>query len=99
MALIDEVRLAVRTSSKATDAEIQMWVDAALADMLRVGVASDLLEQESLAALPKAAVVCYVKAHYGYDIEERAQFDQSYRDIVVNLMHSKANVSAWGSNG
>ena len=71
-----------------------MWIDAALADMRRVGVREELLLDASPAALVKAAVVCYVKANYGYDVEERPQFEASYRRLVVSLLNSDANVAA-----
>lgn len=98
MALLDEVRLAVRTASTATDDEIQLWINAAMADMKRVGIREELLDVDTLAALPKAAVVCYAKAHYGYDIDERAQFAEDYRNIVVSLLNSDANIASGSSN-
>lgn len=99
MSLLDDVRVAVRVSHSATDVEIQMWIDAALADMKRVGVREELLLDASPAALVKAAVVCYVKANYGYDVEERPQFSDSYRRIVCDLLNSSANIAAGESDG
>ena len=94
--LLDDVRVAVRVSGKATDGEIQMWVDAALADMERAGVNPALLSPESLAPLAKAAVVSYVKANYGYDVDERAQFADMYRSTLTALLNSPANVASKG---
>lgn len=96
MALLDDIRLAVRVSSTATDDEINMWIAAAEADMLRVGIRKELVEVESgePSALVKAAITCYVKANYGYDVDERAQFGNSYRQIVCDLLNSEANASA-----
>lgn len=94
MALVDEVKIALRVAGKATDGEIEMWINAALADMARVGIDETLLNPENLAALPKAAVMCYAKAHYGYDIDERPQFDSSYRSIVCDLLNSEANTAS-----
>ena len=62
MALIDDVRQCLRVTSEMTDAEIRMWIDAAVADMARCGVKEDLLVQESMNSLAKSAVVCFVKA-------------------------------------
>lgn len=92
MALLDDMKVAVRVTSSATDSEIQMWIDAALADMRRVGVNPDLLNEESPSALVLAAVACYVKANYGYDVSERPRFQDSYRSLVISLMNSSANI-------
>lgn len=91
MALLDDVKVALRVRSDATDPEIAMWVDAALADMARVGVRPELLERELPDPLVKSAVVCYARARYGYDVEERPQFEQAYRGIVCDLLNSRAN--------
>ena len=102
MALLSDIKVAVRVSSEATDAEIQMWVDAALADMGRVGIREELLDYSDGDldnSLVKAAVTCYVKASYGYDVEERAQFEDSYRRIVCGLLNSPANASAGEGDG
>lgn len=99
MALLDDVRLAVRTASTKTDDEIQLWIDAAVADMKRVGIKAEMLDTTALDALPKAAVVCYVKAHYGYDIDERAQFGEDYRSIVISLLNSDANIASGENDG
>lgn len=103
MSLLSDIKVAVRVSSDATDAEIQMWIDAALADMERVGIRKELLELEDDenfgTSLVKAAVTCYVKANYGYDVEERAQFDDSYRRLVCGLLNSSANSAAGENDG
>ena len=94
MALLDDVKVALRVKSGATDSEIGMWIDAALADMRRVGIDESMLDAENPSALVKAAVVCFAKASYGYDVEERPQFQESYRSIVCDLMNSSANIAA-----
>lgn len=99
MSLLPDIKTAVRVSNTATDSELQMWIDAALDDMRRVGIRDDLLDETSPAPLVKAAVVCYVKANYGYDVAERPQFSDSYRSIVVGLMNSDANVASGESDG
>lgn len=97
MALLDEMRTAVRVSHSATDDEIQMWIDAAVDDMRRVGISEGHLGESDgngMSPLCKAAVACYVKANYGFDVAERPQFEDSYRRIVVGLMNSDANVAS-----
>lgn len=90
--LLDEVRTALRVTSEMTDSEIQAWIAAAIADMRRVGIREELLDEENLAALPKAAVILYVKSMYGYDNSEAQRFLAAYRATVASLMNSKANV-------
>lgn len=102
MTLLSDIKVAVRVSSDATDSEIQMWIDAALADMERVGIRKELLELSTgdlKDSIVKAAVTCYVKANYGYDVEERAQFDDSYRRLVCGLLNSSANSAAGETDG
>jgi len=91
MALIDDVRSCLRVTSEMTDAEIQMWIDAAIADMARCGVKEDLLVQESMNSLAKSAVVCFVKAQYGYDNSEAPRFQESYRMMLAGLLNSSSN--------
>lgn len=91
MALLDDVRLSLRTMTTATDDEIQMWIDAAVADMRRCGVRDDLLEEETMCPMAKGAVVCYVKASYGYDNPEADRFMASYQSMLTGLLNSKAN--------
>lgn len=98
MALIDDIKVALRVSGPATDSEVGMWVEAALADMERVGIDPSMLAGDP-PPLVKAAVACYAKAHYGYDVEERPQFEASYRDIVCDLMNSAANTASGASDG
>lgn len=91
MALIDEVRPCLRVISTATDAEIQMWIDAAIADMRRCGVKDELLDVESMCPLAKSAVTCFVKSQYGYDNDEADRFMGSYQMMLTGLLNSKAN--------
>lgn len=99
MALLDDVRAAVRVSSKATDSELRVWITSALEDLERVGVKPSMLEEDSLPALVKKAVVCHAKALYGYDVEEREFFWKIYDSIVCDLLNSSANIASGGSDG
>lgn len=92
MALLDDVRTSLRVTSTLTDVEVQAWIDAAIADMKRVGIRDELLVEEELAALPKAAVILYAKAMYGYDNAEAPRFLSAYRATVASLLNSSANV-------
>lgn len=86
MSLLDDVKVAVRVKSTATDSEIQALVDAAFADMKRVGVDEALLDVDSPHALVRSAVLCFVKARYGYDNEDASRFESAYKQTVIDLM-------------
>lgn len=86
MSLLDDVRTAVRTKSTATDSELQMWIDAAIADMKRCGVSDGLLAKDSMNPIAKGAVVLFCKARYGYDNDEARRFEESYHQTVIDLM-------------
>lgn len=94
MALLDLARTSVRVVTKLTDEEIEMWIAGAIAEMRRIGIREDLIDEESMSAPAKQAVVTYVKAHYGYDNEEADRFMASFHQMCVDLMNSTANVCA-----
>lgn len=100
MALIDDIKVALRVTSGALDAEIETLIAAALYDMERVGVSPTLLGSPEGVdnAFVKQAVTAYCKAHFGYDNAEAARFDDSYRRIVCDLLNSSANIAddSWG---
>ena len=91
MALIDDVRTALRVTSDMTDVEIQMWIDAAKIDMLRCGVKEELVNEETMYPLVRSAIVCFVKGQYGYDNSEAPRFLDSYRLMLAALLNSKSN--------
>lgn len=94
MSLLEEVKIILRVSSEVYDPEVQMLIDAAIADMKRVGIEESLLDPESLEAQAKMAVACYCKAHFGFDNSEQEAFDSIYRQKVVDLLNSPANAAA-----
>lgn len=100
MTLHDDIRQALRVTSDAFDDEIDMLINAALYDMRRVGVNPDLLDpdgtesEDPACAYVRQAVVCYAKAHFGYDNPEATRFEDSYTRIVIDLMNSSENIAA-----
>lgn len=93
MALLDDIRTAVRVTSTATDSELAMWRDAAIADMRRCGVKDELLDEslETFDPLVRSAVVCFVKGNYGYDNSEAPRFMAAYKSVLAALLNSTAN--------
>ena len=95
MALRDDIKSALRVTTDALDAEVDMLIDAALYDMERVGVNPALLDRDDLEnAFVKHAVTAYCKAHFGYDTDEATRLDDSYRRIVCDLLNSSENIAA-----
>lgn len=91
MSLLDDVKIVCRVSSSVFDTELQAHIDAALADMKRVGIKDELLNVDDLHPLVRAAVFTYARANFGYDVSERSQFEDSYRSLVISLLNSDAN--------
>ena len=97
MALLDDIKLSLRVSTSALDAEVEMLVGAAIRDMERVGVDPGLLPTDASDdcddLFVKTAIAAYCKAHFGYDNQEANRFDDSYRRIVCDLLNSSDNIA------
>lgn len=98
MALLDDIKVALRVVDEGMDAEVQMLVDAALYDMERAGVNPALLELNEEGnldnALVKKGVTVLCKADFGYDVNEAHRFEASYDRILNALLNSSENVAA-----
>lgn len=84
MALLDDVKVALRVASDDYDSEIQGLIQAAELDMARVGLEAG----DGSDALARNAVVLFCKAHFGYDNSEAPRFLESYRQTVVDMLNS-----------
>ena len=89
--LLDDVRVALRVTSDATDSEIEAMIDTAIADMRRVGVRDSLLNRESLTPMALNAVFMFCKANYGFDNKDAGTFWNRYQWTVTALMNSSMN--------
>ena len=99
MALIDDVRVALRVSTIATDMEITIYIDTALFDMENKGVSPEFLADDAAVGggympIVKTAVINFCKAQYGRDVEasERNACIASYNSIVASLLNGKQNI-------
>lgn len=99
MSLIDDVKVALRVTSDAFDPEVEMLVEAALRDLERVGIPGELLVDGPTDPLVRAAVCMYAKAHFGFDNSEAPRFDESYRQIVKDVLNSPTTYSAQSRGG
>ena len=93
MALLDDMKVSARVSAGTDDfdSELQDIIDAALIDLQRKGIKTELLDEDDPDKLVKQAVRLYVKAHFGYDNSERGEFLASYDQTVIDLLNSSAN--------
>lgn len=94
---LDGLRLALRLSSRSFDDEVRGLAEAAVADMLRVGVSEAYVAE--FGPLVRRAVALYCKAGFGYDNSDAALLSQSYRQCVVDMLNSAANEAAEGGGG
>ena len=95
--MLPTVKVACRATSELFDPEITADIQAALADMLRMGVAEECFYDDSESSpLVRKAVIVYSKAHFGQDTPnaEMDYFRESYTMIVNSLMNSDANSAA-----
>ena len=95
--MLPAVKVACRAASELFDPEITACIQAALADMLRMGVSEACFEEDSqYHPLVLQAVIVYSKAHFGQDNPnaEMDYFRESYDRTVISLMNSAANSAA-----
>lgn len=83
------LKVALRVSGDDFDDEVDALAAAALADMRRVGIKDEFLVESD--PLTRMAVTCYAKAQFGFDNDDAARFQSSYRQIVVDMLNSSAN--------
>jgi uncharacterized phage protein (predicted DNA packaging) len=84
MALLDDVKLALRISSSAFDSEITDLIEAAKADLQLSGVKQEKADDDN-DPLIKRAIIVYCKANFGYDNPEAERFQQSYDMLKQHL--------------
>lgn len=84
MALIDDVKDALRVSGDDLNTEVEGLIDGAKADLILSGVHKDkILDTDPLI---KRAVILYCKAQFGYDDPKIAdRFQQSYTSLKQHL--------------
>ena len=84
--MLDQVKLALRITTDAFDAEIGMLIAAALADLhLTGGVISQGSEVETTDPLIMTAVTTYVKYHFG-EPADPDKLKKSYAEQKAQLM-------------
>jgi len=89
MALLDDVKLALRISPGTTayDGEVQDLIEAAKADLRLSGV--DPAKLDELDPLIKRAIVTYCKAHFGFDNADAERLERAYDMLKAHLTLSQ----------
>jgi uncharacterized phage protein (predicted DNA packaging) len=81
MALIDDVKKALRVSNTAHDTEVNDLIAAAQKDLSIVGIDPvDITDP-----LIKRAIVTYCKAYFGYDNSDADRLVSAYTSLKVHL--------------
>lgn len=88
MALIDDVKLALRITNSTFDREVEDLINAARRDLVLSGVLQTKANDEN-DPLIKRAITVYCKAHFGYDNPEAERFQQSYDMLKAHLTLSQ----------
>jgi hypothetical protein len=78
-----------------------VYIDAAKADMLRIGIRDELIRDEAtMHPMVKHAIMCYCAGSYGLENTDAARYRTSYYRIVTNLANSTLNESLYdGDDG
>lgn len=93
MALLDDVKLALRISSSAFDGEVVDLIEAARQDLILSGVSQNKAQDEN-DPLMKRAITVYCKAHFGFDNPEAERFAKSYDMLKAHLTLSQEYTAA-----
>lgn len=87
MAVLDDVKTALRKSGIDLDGEISDLISAARSDLILAGVTADKANSDS-DPLIKRALVVYCKANFGWDNPEAERFQKSYDLLKTHLSMS-----------
>jgi uncharacterized phage protein (predicted DNA packaging) len=85
MAMLDDVKIALRVSHTALNSEITDLIAAARQDLILAGVLPAKANSDS-DALIKRAVTTYVKAHFGYDNPDHERLISAYTHLKMSLL-------------
>ena len=79
--------LSIVETATLKDDEIQMWIQAGIADLQRQGIKASEKTEDNLI---KSAIVMFVKANFGnIDIKEKELAQKTYSLLCANLGASK----------
>lgn len=84
MAMLDDVKIALRVSNSALDSEINDLIAAARQDLLLAGVLSAKANSNT-DALIKRCITTYAKAHFGFDNPDHERLVVAYDRLKMHL--------------
>jgi len=79
MALLDDVKLALRISSASLNTEVADLINAAEEDLQVTAIDETMFDETS--PLIKQAIIAYCKANFGYNNPEAERFMSSYESM------------------
>ena len=88
MALIDDIKTALRISNTAFDSEINDLISAARSDLKLSGVLESKVNDDT-DPLIKRAIVVYCKANFGWNNPDAERLQQSYNMLKIHLALSQ----------
>ena len=88
------VKLALRITTDAFDAELNMLSSAALADLGLTDISEDVLTEDTNLALIQRAVITYVRCNFG-EPDEYDRMKASYDEQKAQLLMS-SDYTDWG---
>ena len=93
MALLDDVKLALRISHNLLDNEINSVIASAQQEMLRAGVMADVVNMVDGAPkdLVEQAIKTYAMEYYTRDVKEADRYSMSFQYQLDNLRKSYPN--------
>jgi uncharacterized phage protein (predicted DNA packaging) len=84
MAMLDDVKIALRVSHTALDSEINDLIAAARQDLILSGVLPAKANSNT-DSLIKRCIVTYVKAHFGFDNPDYERLSSAYYQLKSHL--------------
>jgi uncharacterized phage protein (predicted DNA packaging) len=93
MPILDDIKIALRISNTAFDAEINDLIAAARSDLKLSGVLESKVNDDT-DALIKRAIVVYCKANFGWNNPDAERLQQSYNMLKCHLALSQEYAEA-----
>jgi uncharacterized phage protein (predicted DNA packaging) len=84
MAMLANVKVALRVTHTALDTEITDLIAAARQDLILAGILPAKANSDT-DALIKRVVITYVKAHFGYDNPDHERLLNAYHQLKLHL--------------
>lgn len=90
MALIDDVKQALRVSGATFNTEITDLIESAKRDLAISGINIDKeISVGVIDPLLKKAIITYCKANFGYDNPDSEKLMESYRSLEIHMALSE----------